>query len=267
MILNEILEYKRKEIEEAKRVMPLSKICELAAKNTSVKRSLKAALMNQEKKIHLICELKQASPSEGLIRKNFDPEALAQDFEAAGASAISVVTEQRYFKGSPKTLRQIRPITSVPLLRKDFVIDPYQIYETVLLGGDAVLIIAILVTETDLNQMLLIAKKLNLEVLVEVHTPEELERTLAAGSELIGINNRNLKTLEIDHSVSEHLIRRTPKDKVVVIESGIENRKEIVQYQKAGGRCFLIGTSLMKASNVKKKIRELLGETSGVTNG
>ena len=263
MILNDILSHKRKEIEELKRLTPLSKICELAAKDKGDRRSLKSCLSNQEKKLHLICELKRASPSEGIIREHFEPETLAQDFETSGASAISVLTEQRYFKGHSKTLLQIRPLTSIPLLRKDFIIDPYQIYETVLQGGDAFLVIAMLVSDTELKQMLSIARKLKLDVLVETHTREELERALAAGSQIVGINNRDLKTLEIDRSVPEHLMRLIPKNIVTVIESGIESREEIDRYQSMGARCFLIGTALMKAANVKQKIRELSGQANG----
>ncbi|MBI3999986.1 MAG: indole-3-glycerol-phosphate synthase [Candidatus Omnitrophica bacterium] len=161
-------------------------------------------------------------------------------------------------------IKQIRPLTTIPLLRKDFIFDPYQIYETVLLGGDAFLIIAMLVSEAELKQMLLIAQKLNLEVLVEVHTREELDQALAAGSQIVGINNRNLKTLEINHSVSENLIRFIPKGTVAVIESGIESREEIIRYQAMGGNCFLIGTALMKAANVKQTILELYGQSKGV---
>ena len=264
MILSDILERKRKEVEELKRLTPLSKICELAAKDKEARRSLKVSL-SKNKGLHLICELKKASPSEGIIRENFEPKILAQEFEAAGASAISVLTEQYYFKGNPEILKQIRPLTTIPLLRKDFIFDPYQIYETALLGGDAFLIIAMLVSEAELKQMLLIAKKLNLEALVEVHTREELDRALAAGSQIIGINNRNLKTLEIDHFISENLIQFIPKGIVAVIESGIENREEITRYQVMGGNCFLIGTALMKAKNVKQKILELYGQVNGAS--
>ncbi len=262
MMLDDILKHKRKEIEGLKRLMPLSKICELAAKDKKERRSLKTAL-SVNKKIHLICELKKASPSEGTIREEFEPKILAQAFETAGASAISVVTEERYFKGNPKILEQIRPLTSVPLLRKDFIIDPYQIYETALLGADAFLIIAMLVSETELKQMLSIAQKLRLDVLVEVHTRQELDLALRAGSQTIGINNRDLKTLEIDRSISKHLIPLIPKGVIAIVESGIESREDIARYQTMGVRCFLIGTTLMKAANINQKILELTGQTSG----
>lgn len=264
MILNDILEHKHTEVEELKRRMPIPKVIRLIEKHKKQKRSLRTAL-SKHQALHFICELKKASPSEGIIRENFKPKLLAQEFEAAGASAISVLTETRYFKGNPKTLKQIRPLTSVPLIRKDFIFDPYQIYETALLDADAFLLIAMLVTDSELKEMLRLARELELDVLVEVHTKEELDRVLAAGSEIIGINNRNLKTLKIDHSVSENLIRFIPKDTIVVIESGIETREEIAQYQTLGAKCFLIGTTLMKSNNVKQKILELCGQVSGVS--
>ena len=258
MVLDEIIDQKRKEIEEHKRELPLPKIRQMAEKMGEAKRSLAKSLTTKQK-VHLICELKKASPSEGVLRENFDPKALAQEFESAGASAISVLTERHYLKGDPKTLKLIRPVTTIPLLRKDFILDIYQIYETALLGADAFLLITMLLTDLQLKEMLKLAHTLKLNVLVEVHTKEELDRALSVGSEIIGINNRNLKTLKIDRSVSENLIRFIPKDKVAVVESGIETREEIEHYQALGARCFLVGTALMKSINVKETISELHG--------
>ncbi len=257
MILNNILEYKRKEIAALKRRLPLDKMIKEAEKHTKPKRSLLKALSNGQ--LHLICELKKASPSEGMLRRQFRPVHLAKEFESAGASAISVLTESRYFRGNPRTIKQIRPCTRIPLLRKDFILDLYQIYETVLLGADAFLIIATLVSDSKLKKMLQLAKRLNLEVLVEVHTKEELVRAIKAGSKIIGFNNRDLKTLQINRSVSERLMRLIPKGVVSVIESGIESRQDILHYQKNGARNFLIGTTLMKSRNITEKIHELLG--------
>ncbi len=257
MILNKILEHKRKEVTRLKRHLPMKKIIQMAEKQTGSNRSLSKAL--SKRKLHLICELKKASPSEGLIRRQFKPLSLAQEFETAGAAAISVLTETHFFKGNPKTLKQIRPYTSIPLLRKDFILDLYQIYETVLLGADAFLIIAMLVSDAELKKMLNLAKQLNLEVLVEVHTKKELDRAIKAGSKIIGINNRDLKTLQIDLSVSERLVPLIPKGTIVVIESGIEERNDIVHCQTFGAHNFLVGTVLMKSQNVTEKIHELLG--------
>ena len=263
MVLNDIIEYKRKEIEELKRRFPLAKITQAAEKLVEPKRSLHKSL-STKRRFHLICELKKASPSEGILREHFEPTTLAQEFEAAGASAISVLTERHYFKGNPETLKQIRPLTTIPLLRKDFILDSYQIYEATLLGADAFLLIAMLLTDSELKQLLKLGRSLGLEALVEVHTKEELDRAIRAESQIVGINNRNLKTLEIDRSVSENLIRFIPKGTVAVIESGIETRQEIVRYESLGVRCFLIGTTLMKSKNIKDTILELTGQSNGV---
>lgn len=266
MVLNEILEQKRKELEILKRHIPSAKITRLAEELKEPKRSLEKAL-TKSRNLHLICELKKASPSEGLLRKDFEPIALAQEFEAAGACAISVLTEKHYFQGNPATIKQIRAFTTIPLLRKDFIFDPYQVYETALLKADAFLLIAMLLTDTELKIMLKLAQKLNLDTLVEIHTKEELQRALDAGAKIIGINNRNLQTLKVDLSVSETLLRFIPKGIIAVIESGIETREEIVRYQTNGVRCFLIGTTLMKSRNIKGKILELYGQSNGVDDG
>ncbi len=258
MILNDIVESKKKEIAELKRRLSFGQIKQMAETHRETKRSLTQALSHST--LNLICEIKKASPSEGTIRNQFNPTDLAKEFESAGASAISVLTEQKYFLGKPEYLKEIRPFTQIPLLRKDFIFDIYQVYETALLGADAFLIIVGLVTDEQLKEMLKIAKQLGLEVLVEVHTKEELDRAIKIGSKLIGINNRDLKTLKIDLSVSEHLINLIPKGVITVIESGIESRKEIAHFQSLGARNFLIGTTLMKAENIKRKIEELIGK-------
>ena len=264
MVLDEILDYKRKDLEALKRRIPFAKMRAMCEKFKYERRSLLKAL-SDDQKLHLICELKKASPSEGVLRKRFQPTALAKEFEAAKASAISVLTEPHYFMGDPGTIKKIRPMTHVPLLRKDFIFDPYQVYETVVLKADAFLLIVMLLTDFELKQLLGLASELKLDVLVEVHTQEELKRALSAGSKMIGINNRNLKTLKIDRSISEHLISLIPKGKVAVIESGIETAKEIEHYQSLGARSFLIGTTLMKSKNVTEKIRELSAhELTGV---
>ena len=259
MILDDILKHKREEVEELKRCLPLSKLIQAIEADKESRRSLRLAL-SQNKKINLICELKKASPSEGILRERFEPKTLAQEFEEAGASAISILTEKHYFKGDSNFLRLIRPITTIPLLRKDFIFDPYQVYETANLGADAFLMIAMLFTKNELKELLILARKLKLDALVEVHSKEELNMVLEVGGDIIGINNRNLKTLQIDHSVSETLFRLIPKGIITVIESGIETRDEISHFQALGANCFLLGTALMKADNVKQKILELQGK-------
>ena len=259
MVLNDILEHKRREVEELKQHLPLSKLARIVEENKEPRRSLYSAL-SHNRKLHLICELKKASPSEGILREEFEPKTLAQEFEAAGASAISVLTEKHYFKGNASFLKQIRPFTTIPLLRKDFIFDPYQVYETAALGADAFLVITMLFSNEELKKLLVLARKLKLDTLIEIHTKEELDRALEAGGNIIGINNRDLKTLQIDHAVSENLIRFIPKEVVTVIESGIETREEIARFQALGANCFLVGTTLMKAKNVRQKILELCGK-------
>ena len=263
MVLDDILERKRQEVNELKKRLPLAKLIKQIDSTQKDRRSFKQAL-SRGKKTHFICELKKASPSEGLLREHFQVEEIAQEFEEAGASAISVLTERHYFLGNPRFLKQARLVTSIPILRKDFIVDPYQVYETRALGADAFLIIVHLLSNTKLKELLKTADALKLDTLVEAHTKEELDRALEAGSKLIGINNRNLKTLETDLTVSERLIPFIPKGVIAVVESGIETRTDIKRYQQLGINHFLIGTSLMKSKNIKQKIRELNGQLNGV---
>ena len=248
---------------QLKKWLPLAKLIDQIDNDRGTRRSFKQAL-SRGKKPHFICELKKASPSEGLLRKRFRVQQIAQEFEGAGASALSVLTEQNYFQGDPRFLKQARSVTKIPILRKDFIFDPYQVYETRWLGADAFLMIVHLLSNAKLKELLKVADALQLDALVEVHTKEELDRALEAGSKLIGINNRNLKTLETDLTVSERLIPFIPKGVIAVVESGIETRKDIKRYQQLGINHFLIGTSLMKLKNVKQKIRELSGQLNGV---
>ena len=260
MILDEIVAFKRQEIEKAKQNKSLLKLKRLALRSKG-RNHLLMRVLSQEKKLHLICELKKASPSAGTLRKHFNPRVLTRNFEEAGASAISVLTEKRYFEGNVSILRQVRSQTKLPILRKDFIVDPYQVYETAILGANAILLIVLLIKkDEELKDMIQLADSLGLDVLVEAHTKKELERALKAGSKLFGLNNRNLETLKIDSSCAEKLIQYIPKKITIVVESGIETREDIIRYQSLGIRCFLIGTALMKAKNAQKKIRELNGE-------
>jgi indole-3-glycerol phosphate synthase len=258
MLLNDILEHKRKEVNELKQKMPLDALIKKVDRlSSNDRRSLKEALTGG-KKPHFICELKKASPSEGLIREVFDVHQIAQEFQEAGASALSVLTERHYFQGEPDYLNQARSVTTIPILRKDFICDPYQIYESRILEADAILLIVRLLTQSQLEEMMTLAKTIKLDVLVEVHTKEELDRAVKAGSDIIGINNRDLDTLKIDLSTSEYLIAHVPQNVTVIVESGIETRQDVERYQRLGIRAFLIGTSLMKSKNVKAKLSELI---------
>lgn len=261
MILDDILEHKRKELEHLKTKFPLKAIEKKARRTPGRKRSL-AAILREVGRLHLICELKKQSPSEGLLRKRFLPMTLATKFENSGASALSVITETKYFKGDPETLRQIRQVTTVPLLRKDFLFEPYQVFETAWREADAFLLIAMILKVKNLKKLLSLGSELGLEALVEVHAADELDRALQAGANLIGINSRNLKTLEIDDSLPERLFPKVPKEVTAVIESGIESFEDIQRYRRMGANCFLIGTALMKCDNIEQKMAELKGEST-----
>ena len=256
MILNQILKYKRREIERAKKKLPLAKLAQKLASRSWEKRSFRAAVSNKTG-VRLICELKQASPSGGVLRKHFNPVRIAREFERAGACAISVLTERRFFKGSPEFLSRVRAATKLPVLRKDFIVEPYQVYETALMGADAMLLIASILSGRRIRELTKLARQFRIEALVEVHNERELKKALGAGAGLIGINNRDLKTLRIDLSVADRIIPLVPKGITIVIESGIESREHAARYQKRGVNAFLVGTSLMRAPNVGHKIKEL----------
>lgn len=258
MILNEILTHKRKEIEELKLRYPLRKLQEaVARRNGTTHRNFQKAISNPHQ-LNVIAEIKKASPSEGVLRENFQPLRLAALLEYAGAAALSVLTESRFFKGRPSYLKTVRQVTHVPILRKDFVVDEYQLYESAVLEADAVLLIASLLTEEQLAQFLEQSTKIGLEALVEVHTEEDLKKALEAKVELIGINNRDLKTLEVDVKRAERLLSHVPKQVTVVIESGFKNHEELLQYKSLGISAFLIGTSLMRSEDIVGKMHELL---------
>ncbi len=261
MLLKKLLYRKRLEIENAKEKLSLSEIKKLAAKQKRKKGGRFKSSLAGKGKLHFICELKKASPSAGTLKSNFSPVALAKTFERSGASALSVLTERHYFKGRPEFLTRLKRKTRLPLLRKDFLIDKYQLYETALLGADAVLLIAMLLPGKKLKQMIRLARTLKLDALVEVHTKKELSRAVSAGADLIGINNRNLKTLRVNPWNAKRLLPRVPKRAVLIVESGIETAEHVKAYRNLGMHNFLIGTALMKSKNITAKIKELKGKT------
>ncbi|MFN3921723.1 MAG: indole-3-glycerol phosphate synthase TrpC [Caldimicrobium sp.] len=218
----------------------------------------------EKEKFIIIAEVKRASPLKGALRENFDPLDLAKTYERAGAKAISVITEEIFFYGSLEYLAAIRSITNLPLLRKDFILDPIQIEEAKAFGADMVLLIASLLKEEELEDLINYTYKLGLSPLVEIHTEEELERALRAGAKVIGINNRNLKTLEIDINHCFRMLPLIPKRISVIAESGIKKVEEIKELKKAGFKGVLIGTSLVKASNPERLLKEMV---EGIRNG
>ncbi|MEK6656782.1 MAG: indole-3-glycerol phosphate synthase TrpC [Nitrospirota bacterium] len=261
MILDEIVSNKKEELKNRKISLPLSEL-KARIKDSPDTKGFKSAIQRGEKKdapVRLIAEIKKASPSKGIIREDFNPQKIAWIYEEAGASAISVLTEEKYFLGNIEYLSQVRNVVKIPILRKDFIIDHYQIYEARAFGADAVLLIASILDKTQIDEYLGNAKDLNMDAIVEVHDKKELEKALQTGADIIGINNRDLMTFKIDIGTTYRLKDEIPKDKVIVSESGINNRYDIVQMQKAGVDAVLIGTALMREEDIAKKIRELLG--------
>lgn len=215
--------------------------------------------INKPRQINLIAEIKKASPSRGMIRHDFDPVGIAKIYAEAGVSAISVLTEEDYFSGSVKYLEEIRAVTELPILRKDFILETYQVYESRAFGADAILLIADLLSRDKLIELTQLADSLGLDCLVEVHTGKELKKVLNLKLPLIGINNRDLHTLEVDFKTTEKLFPMLPKDKTVVVESGIKTRQDILFLKILGVNAVLIGEAFMAAPDIKQKIEELMG--------
>jgi indole-3-glycerol phosphate synthase len=262
MILEDIVSHKKNEISELKNEQPEDELKDTLGK-LGPTRDFKRALIRlssegDSKAINIIAEIKKASPSRGIIRGDFNPLKIAKAYEENGAVAISVLTEKKYFQGDLKYLTQIRKATSIPLLDKDFIIDPYQIYLARSYGADAVLLITAILSDRELEEYLALSSQLGLNALVEVHTLEELKRVLSTDAQIIGINNRNLENYQVCTDTSLQLIKYIPDEKIVVSESGIDNKEIILSLQKEGIDAFLIGEALMKEENIGKKLRELL---------
>ena len=259
VMLKDIIVQKRKDLEELKSRFPLSRLRDAVEhKERTGVRSFRKAISNP-RHLNLICELKKASPSEGIIREDFQPLRIAGIFEYAGAAAISVPTEPRFFKGRPSYLKTVRQVTTIPLLRKDFILESYQIYESALLEADAFLLIASILTEEELKNLIELGRKLGMEALVEAHTSEDVKKALGAGAEILGINNRNLMDLSVDPTRAKRLLPHIPKGPTVVVESGFKHHDDLMEYKSIGVHAFLIGTALMKADDIAAKIQELLG--------
>ena len=210
--------------------------------------------------IGLIAEVKKASPSAGVICRDFDPVRIAREYEAAGASCLSVLTDEQFFQGSLDYLRQIRDAVKLPLLRKDFIIDERQILEAIEWGADAILLIVAILTDEQLAKFHALAAEAGLAVLVEVHDEAELERALKISPVLIGVNNRNLKTFQVDLATTENLAPRIVKSgSLLVAESGIHSRADVVRLQQCGAGAILVGESLVKQGDIGAKVRELIG--------
>jgi indole-3-glycerol phosphate synthase len=255
-ILDEILAVKRSELAETRR-----RAGELARRAASAPapRGFRRALLARGGAPRVIAELKRRSPSKGEIRADFDPVAIARAYEAGGAAALSVLTDERFFGGSLAVLEAVRAATALPLLRKDFVIDPVQIDEARAAGADAVLLIVAALPKPELEELHAHAVALGLDVLVEVHDEAELDAAKGVGADLIGINNRDLRTFVTDLAVTERLAKRVPQGALVVAESGIFGPEDVARLQRAGAAAFLVGESLMREADPGRALRRLLG--------
>jgi indole-3-glycerol phosphate synthase len=260
-ILEQICEFTRTRIERQKTLLPLNTvIAEAESKqmlNPKDSFVFERALCSPG--ISFICEIKRASPSKGIIADEFDYIKISREYQAAGAAAISVLTEPNWFKGADEDLRQIADRVTIPLLRKDFVVDEYMIYEAKLLGAGAILLICSVLDGDTISRYIEIADSLGLCSLVETHDEGEIETALKAGARIIGVNNRNLKTFEVDISLSERLRKLVPQGVFFVAESGISTRSHVARLEAAGVDGVLIGESLMRSSDKVRAIAELRG--------
>jgi indole-3-glycerol phosphate synthase len=256
MILDDIVAHKKKELAQQKTLVSLSDLGKRAEEADKPRGFAKALAIPAE--VALIAEIKKASPSAGIIREDFDAIEIGKIYETCGASAISVLTDTHFFQGSLSRLEKVRQTVQIPVLRKDFVVDPFQIYEARAVGADAVLLIVAILSDAQLRDFLHLCKGLAMDALVEVHTAEELQRALAVGAQVIGINNRNLKTFSVHLETTETLVAHIPKGVVCVSESGIKDHDDMKRLAKAGIHAVLVGTSLMKAKDIGTKVKELL---------
>ena len=245
-ILEKIVENTRDNLKVKKTNLSLEEIKSSLAELSLPKSNFKSSISNKNEAI--IAEIKKASPSAGVISKNFNPVSKAKDYEAFGASALSILTEEDFFLGSNEYLKAVKKITSLPILRKDFIIDEYQIYESKLIGADCILLIASILSDQQLEEFVAIAKTLELDYLIEVHDENELKRAELFEGALIGVNNRNLKTFEVDLDNSVRLRNLFIKNNVFIAESGIKSKKDVDYLKSNNIKVFLIGESLMRGS-------------------
>jgi indole-3-glycerol phosphate synthase len=259
MILNKIIEEKRREIESSKNEISQEELLN-RIKNLKSHRRRKffKNSISKPNKIHLIAEVKKASPSAGVIRKDFDPLKIALTYEANGASAVSVLTDEKFFEGHISHLENIKKNIYLPILRKDFIIDEYQLYESILAGADAVLLIADLLSAEELKRFIDIGKEFNMDFLVEVHSEEDVKKAVDSRSDILGINNRDLHTFKVDIKTTERLVKIIPKGRIIVSESGIKTKEDVLYLKSLSVNAVLIGEVFMRSGDIGEKMRELM---------
>lgn len=254
-ILDELANYSKVRVERDKEKISLAEMKNFAKNSTSSGEKFLSAL--RKKDLSFICEIKKASPSKGIIAENFPYVEIAEEYEAAGADCVSCLTEPKYFLGSDEIFSEVRKKISTPMLRKDFTVDEYQIYQAKFLGADAVLLICAILSANELEKFLSICEELNLSALVETHDEVEIKTALSVGAKIIGVNNRNLKNFEVDFSNAAKLREIIPAEKIFVAESGVKTSADISTLKKIGADAVLIGETLMRAADKKKTLAEL----------
>lgn len=257
-ILDEIIRKTRADLERRKVEFPIEWLGRSLAYNPFMPKDVITALKaTEENPYRIIAEVKKASPSKGIIREDFDPMVIAQAYEKGGADALSILTEPHYFQGDKEYLGMVRRYVNIPLLRKDFIVDKYQLVEALVYGADYVLLIAKALSRKELKELLQYAQHLGMEVLVEIHDKTDLIKAIFAGANIIGINHRNLETFEMDMKLSEKLIPLIPNSKVIVAESGIDDHETVVELSKVGADAFLIGEHFMRQEDITAAVKRL----------
>ncbi len=259
-ILKKILRRKREEITERSENLDLDSIIKYAEMASPV-RGFISAIEKQlaEKSSAVIAEIKKASPSKGVLRENFVPTAIAKTYAANGATCLSVLTDADFFQGGENYLKQARASCELPVIRKDFIIDPYQVYEARMINADCILLIVAALDDATLQELMDLSHQLEMDVLVEVHDEQELELALASGAKLVGINNRNLHTFETSLDTTLNMLEKIPKDRIVVTESGIHTTADVQLMRDNNVNTFLVGEAFMKAEDPGEKLKELFG--------